>query len=88
MLFLIQQLTFTQRDIVVRLTKKVNKCVLELLSEMSIRHIGVEPTAKQYLSEKDLELPTVSGLMLNMVKSSCNSSAASSVNGSIGSVKR
>lgn len=78
---------FSQRDILVRMKKKVNKNVLELLSEMSVRHIGVEPTIKQYLSEKDLELPIVSGLMLNKLKSSCNSSAVSLIS-SNSSVKR
>lgn len=77
----------SQRDIMVRMKKKVNNSVLELLSEMSVRHIGVEPTIKQYLSEKDLELPIVSGLMLSKLKSSCNSSALSLIS-SNGSVKR
>ncbi|XP_025423908.1 coiled-coil domain-containing protein 39-like isoform X2 [Sipha flava] len=70
-------LELIKRDIVVRMLKKMNKCVLEQMSEMSVRHIGVEPTVKQYLSEKGLELPTVSGLMLNKIKSSCGSSAMS-----------
>ncbi|XP_025198104.1 LOW QUALITY PROTEIN: coiled-coil domain-containing protein 39-like [Melanaphis sacchari] len=70
-------LELIKRDIVVRMMKKVNKCVLEQLSEMSVRHIGVEPTVKQYLSEKNLELPAVSGLFLNQVKSSCGSSSVS-----------
>ncbi|XP_026819655.1 coiled-coil domain-containing protein 39-like [Rhopalosiphum maidis] len=70
-------LELIKRDIIVRMMKKVNKCVLEQLSEMSVRHIGVEPTIKQYLSEKNLELPAVSGLFLNQVKSSCGSSSVS-----------
>ncbi|XP_022180530.1 coiled-coil domain-containing protein 39-like isoform X1 [Myzus persicae] len=70
-------LELIKRDIVVRMMKKVNKCVLEQLSEMSVRHIEVEPTVKQYLSEKDLELPVVSGLFLNKAKSSCGSSSVS-----------
>lgn len=80
-------LEFLQRDIVVRMMKKVNKCVLEQLSEMSVRHIEVEPTVKQYLSEKDLELPVVSGLFLNKAKSSCGSSSVSLMS-SNSSVKR
>lgn len=72
--------------------KKVNKSVLESLSEMSVRHIEVEPTVKRYLMEKDLELPTLSGLTLNAIKSSCGSSAVSlnscSDENSVKSVKR
>lgn len=67
--------------------KKVNKCVLEQLSEMSVRHIEVEPTVKQYLLEKDLELPIVSSLFLNKAKSSCGSSSVSLIS-SNSSVKR
>jgi len=67
--------------------KKVNKCVLEQLSEISVRHIGVEPTVKQYLLEKNLELPAVSGLFLNQVKSSCGSSSTSLIS-SNSSIKR
>lgn len=81
---------FSQRDIAVRMMKKTNKTVLELLSEMSVRDLGFEPAVRRYLSEKDLELPTVSGLtMSNTAKSSCGSSGASVIGSSCdGTVKR
>ncbi|VVC43706.1 Hypothetical protein CINCED_3A017141 [Cinara cedri] len=83
-------LELIKRDIAVRLMRKVNKTVLELLSEMSVRDLGFEPVVKRYLSEKDLELPIVSGLtMMNKAKSSCGSSTGVSLIGSScnGSVK-
>ncbi|XP_050422642.1 coiled-coil domain-containing protein 39-like [Adelges cooleyi] len=70
-----------KKDIHLRQLKKVNKMALELLAEMSVRHIGLEPTARQYLADKDLTLPTVSGLLLLpsslKIKSSCGSSVMS-----------
>lgn len=72
----------------VRMTRKVNRSVLESLSEMSVRHIEVEPTVKRYLSEKDLELPVLSGLTLNAIKSSCGSSTVSLTSSNDNSLKR
>jgi len=69
----------------VRMVKKANKCVLEQLSGISIQHIKVKPKTKQYLSEKSLELPTVSSLTNNKQQLSCVSSISSVISSSNGS---
>ncbi|VVC44038.1 Hypothetical protein CINCED_3A017136 [Cinara cedri] len=77
-----------KRDIMVRMMKRVNKSVLDQLSEMSVRNIEVEPTIKQYLSEKNLELPPVSSLIMNQVKLNNNLSTDVTSIGSNASMKR
>ncbi|XP_050529073.1 coiled-coil domain-containing protein 39-like isoform X2 [Daktulosphaira vitifoliae] len=83
----IKILDHIKKDVKLRLLKKINKTSLEILSEMSIRYIELEPTAKQYLSEKNLTLPTISNLMSFpsslKIKSNCESSSISLSNSSI-----